>query len=167
MQGGLWGQETLRQRQTSTSSWSRWDTDSVSVRGAEGSSQHHPLHQQASVQGSLQTFRLLQRWQWIARALTLASFVPSEEASSTCLSSPACAKAGVKAGKRCELLTGIPPHRACLSRICLSIMERSARFRSPPLSSAGVSSGNSATVFCRVVQIVLYLLSCQVQCHKQ
>lgn len=163
VQGGLWGQETLGQRQTSTSSWSRWDTDSVSVRGAEGSSQH----QQASVQGSLQTFRLLKRWQRIPRALTLASFVPSAEASSTCLSSPACAKAGVKAGKRCELLTGMPPHRARLPRICLSIMERSARFRSPPLSSAGVSSGNSATVFCRVVQIVLYLLSCQVQCHKQ
>lgn len=65
------------------------------------------------------------------------------------------------------LLTGMPAGRACLSGLCLSIIERSARFHSPPLSSTGVSSGNSATVFCRMVQIVLYLLSCQVQCHKQ
>ena len=84
-----------------------------------------------------------------------------------CLWSPACAKAEVKAGKRSELLTGMPTRRACLLRLCLSITEISARFRLPLLSSTGVSSGNSATVFCRVVQIVLYLLNCQVQCHKQ
>lgn len=92
---------------------------------------------------------------------------PTGRGSSTWLWPAACARAGAEAGKRCELLTGVPAHRARPPRPGLSITAGSTRFRSPPLSSTGVSSGNSATVFCRVVQIVLYLLSCQVQCHKQ
>lgn len=38
----------------------------------------------------------------MAKALTLPSFVLSDEASNTCLWSPACAKAGVEPGKRCK-----------------------------------------------------------------
>lgn len=87
--------------------------------------------------GPFRTIRRLQPWQWGVTALTLASSVPSEEESSTCLRPPAGAKAGVKSGKRCELLTGMPAHRARLLRICLSVMGRSARFRSPPLSPTG------------------------------
>lgn len=55
----------------------------------------------------------------------------------------------------------------CLSKLCLSVIERSAPFHWPSLSSIRVSGDSPAPVFCRVVQIVLCLLSCQVQCHKQ
>lgn len=55
----------------------------------------------------------------------------------------------------------------CLSKLCLSIIERAAPFHWPSLSSIRVSGDSPAPVFYRVVQIVLCLLSCQVQCHKQ
>lgn len=55
----------------------------------------------------------------------------------------------------------------CLSKLCLSITESSAVLHWPSVSSIRVSGDNPAPVFFRVVQIVLCLLSCQVQCHEQ
>lgn len=90
--------EVLRQRQARISSWTQ--TVSAGEGQKEAVSIRHCISKCSRDTSKHSVYPSDEGW--MAKALTLPSFVLSVEASNTCLWSPTCAKAGVEAGKRCK-----------------------------------------------------------------